>query len=433
MNVSPKPLAAALAALLFSSSLLAEPATQSRSNLDVDIDMSLILEGVYYNRITEGNDEPAGFASGHDHDHDHGGHDHGFDDGFNMGHSELAFQARLGDFMDGTLLIGFDDSDFEVEEAYLTTRSLPGGLQLKAGKFLSDIGYINSKHGHDWDFVDRPLVNQYLFGDHGLQDTGVQLNWLAPVSSYTRLGVELLQGEQENSVSQYSDELPVSEKSGPRIVTAFAKLAPEMGDQHAAQYGASAGYVSQYGRIEGHDGHAHGLEGDAWFAGLDAVYKFDAGKTYGHGNWKLASEYYYMRRDLTEYVEHEHDDHSHWDQRDSYSERQDGLYVEAVYGFAPRWEVGLRAEALGLTNKAVTSHPTGVESFDTSYRQSAQLTFRPIEPVFLRAQLSRTDFAASGHDDDHDHDHGHSSGRDHGLEFMLQLNVALGAHAAHSF
>ncbi|SDU06065.1 zinc-regulated TonB-dependent outer membrane receptor [Halopseudomonas salegens] len=430
MKFSPTPIAATLAALAFSTSVLAQSASQERSALNVDIDISLILEGVYYNQIDEGNASPAGFGGGHDdHDHGHGGHDHGFDDGFNMGHSELALQARLGDFMDGTLLIGFDDSDFDVEEAYLTTRSLPAGLQVKAGKFLSDIGYINSKHGHDWDFVDRPMVNEYLFGEHGLQDTGVQVNWLAPTASYTRLGVELLQGDQDNTVSQFNDELPVSESSGPRMMTAFAKFGPDLGAQHAAQYGLSAGYVNQYGRLDDHGHHAHGLEGDAWFAGLDAVYKYDAGKSYGHGNWKLASEYVYMRRDLTEYVEHAHDDHSHWDKRDNHSERQDGLYLEAVYGIAPRWEVGLRAEALGLTNDVVGSHPTAVNSLKTSYRQSAQLTFRPIEPVFLRAQLSRNDFAADGHDDDHEHDH--NPGR--GLEFMLQLNVALGAHGAHSF
>lgn len=401
--------------------------------LDMAVDVSLILEGVYYNRFSKGNEEPAGFSAGHGHgdEHGHDGHEHGFEQGFNMGHSELALQARLGDLLDGTVLLGFDEHDVEVEEAFLTTRALPAGLQLKAGKFLSDIGYMNSKHGHDWDFVDRPLLNQYLFGDHGLQDTGVQLNWLAPTQGYTRLGVELLQGEQDNALSSFADELPVSERSGPRVMTAFAKFGPDLGARHALMYGVSGGYVSQIGRIDDHGAHAHGLEGDAWFAGVDAVYKYDAGQSYGKGNWSLAGEYFSMSRDLSEYVEHGHGDHAHWEKRDSYRERQDGLYLQAVYGFAPRWEFGLRAEALGLTNKVVGSHPTAVESLDASYRQSAQLTFRPVEPVFLRAQISRVDFAGDGHADAHDH--AHSGVRDSGLEFMLQVNVALGAHAAHRF
>lgn len=195
------------------------------------------------------------------------------------------------------------------------------------------------------------------------------------------------------------------------------------------QYGASAGYVRQIGRLDDHGHHAHGLEGNAWFAGLDTVYKYDAGRSYGHGNWKLAGEYFQVRRSLSEHVGDAHDDHYHWSTRDDHSERQDGLYVEAVYGFAPRWEMGVRAEALGLTNRVVGSHPTAVESLDTSYRQSAQVTFRPTEPVFLRAQISRKDYAGG----DDDHGHGRSHGHDRGLEFMLQLNVALGAHGAHAF
>lgn len=183
MSHLPIPLAAAVAvavAALSSSLVNADPRQDTVS--DYDVGLSLIVDGVYYNQISEGNADPAGFGAGDGHDHSHGGgHSHGFDDGFNMGHSEVALKARLGGVMDGTLIIGFDEDEFDVEEAYLTTRALPAGLQVKAGKFLSDIGYINSRHSHDWDFVDRPLVNEYLFGDHGLQETGVQVScWRRP-------------------------------------------------------------------------------------------------------------------------------------------------------------------------------------------------------------------------------------------------------------
>ncbi|WP_018879730.1 hypothetical protein [Thioalkalivibrio sp. ALE9] len=398
------------------------------------LDVSLILEGIYYNEMTRGNQDPAGFDDGHDHGHSHGhdhGHDHGFDDGFNLGHSELVFEANLGDLFDGVLMVGFDEDHVEVEEAFLTTRALPGGFQIKAGKFLSDIGYINSRHGHDWDFVDRPLVNEYLFGDHGLQDTGVQATWVAPTEMYTQLGVELLQGDQDEGIAAFDSDLPVSEKSGPRVTTAFAKFGPNLGADHAVQFGVSGGYVAQTGIAEDHGNHAHGLEGDAWFGGLDAVYKYSSGRAYGHGDWTLQGEYFYMRQSLDQYDGHEHGhghhSHMHWERTSSLTTKQDGLYLQAVYGFAPRWEAGLRTEALGLTNDAVEgSHHHGhdyfeVESFGTSYRHSAQVTFRPVEPVFLRAQLSQNDFI-----DDHDR-------RDRGLEFMLQLNVALGAHGAHRF
>lgn len=421
-----RPTLAGLAAVTF-----AVPGMTSAQSLagvadgDWGLDASVTLEGVYFNELSQGNETPAGFGHGHDHDHGHGhddhGHDHGFDDGFNLGHSELVFDASLGDLLGGTLILGFDDSDVEVEEVYLTTRSLPAGFQIKAGKFLSDIGYINSRHPHDWSFVKRPLVNEYLFGDHGLQETGVQATWVAPLQTYTRLGIELLQGDDEEGIAGFDEGVPVSRDSGPRIVTVFAKIGPDLGPDHAVQYGVSGGYISQVGLIEGHGEHDHALEGDAWFAGLDAAYRHDSGQSYGHGDFKLTGEYFYTRRNLDEYVERGHDDHTHWERRGDYSERQDGLYVEGVYGFAPRWEAGLRTEALGLTNKVVGFHPMKTDSLDISYRHSAQVTFRPVEPVFLRGQLSQNDFVD---------EHGH---RDRGLEFMVQVNVALGAHGAHRF
>jgi hypothetical protein len=68
---------------------------------------------------------------------------------------------------------------------------------VKGGKFLSDFGYINRQHPHQWDFVDQNLPYLNLLGPHGLQDTGLQLTWLPKLPVYTLLGVEGLQGNQE--------------------------------------------------------------------------------------------------------------------------------------------------------------------------------------------------------------------------------------------
>ena len=401
----------------------------------VDLDISLILEGVYFNELSQGNDSPAGFDDGHDHGHDHGhGDAHGFEDGFNLGHSELVFEANLGDLFDGVLMLGFDDDHLDVEEAWLTTRGLPAGFQVKAGKFLSDIGYINSRHVHDWDFVDRPLVNEYLFGDHGLQETGVQGTWVAPTATYTQLGVELLQGDSflpyqgsggSHTVGDDTIHSSFSSVSGPRLTTVFAKFGPDLGPDHAAQFGVSGGYARTWQEETPHGSGLEEWDGDAWFAGVDAVYKYSSGRAYGHGDWRLQGEYFYREIDV-DYERREDQTTTAGNAVGSGKSKQDGLYLQAVYGFAPRWEAGLRTEALGLTNDALPTNEGDdrdfvVPSFDTSYRHSAQVTFRPVEPVFLRAQLSQNDFV----DGDGD--------RDRGLEFMLQLNVALGAHGAHRF
>ena len=72
-----------------------------------------------------------------------------------------------------------DQNQLSVEEAYIRTTDLPDGLTLKAGRFLSGIGYLNERHAHDWIFSDAPLpYRAFLNNQYG--DDGVQLRWLAP-------------------------------------------------------------------------------------------------------------------------------------------------------------------------------------------------------------------------------------------------------------
>jgi hypothetical protein len=42
-------------------------------------------------------------------------------------------------------------------------------------------------------------VYKVFLGDDGLKEKGVQLNWLAPTPFYLLFGVEVLQGENEQS------------------------------------------------------------------------------------------------------------------------------------------------------------------------------------------------------------------------------------------
>ena len=43
-------------------------------------------------------------------------------------------------------------------------QGLLAGATLRAGRFLSSIGYLNDQHAHTWDFVDAPLAYQAFFG-----------------------------------------------------------------------------------------------------------------------------------------------------------------------------------------------------------------------------------------------------------------------------
>lgn len=428
--------------------------------------VSVILDGVFYADDVDGEageivSEAPGFGGGHGHGHGHG--HGGLGEGFNIRETEFTFSATVDPYFDAVAVLALEGTDeVELEEVYGVTRALPGGLQVKFGRFLSDVGYINKQHPHSWNFVDRPLVSELLFGDHGIQENGVQLSWVAPTRSYTRLGLEALQGETSQIASYVGEghyeidtfvtadgtnngagevcegladgapcrvssemEYELEAASGPRLFTGFAKWAPDLGFDHALQLGVSGGYSRAFQRVEEHsDGELETWDGDTWFAGLDMVYKYDAGRSFGHGNLTLQGEYFYRERDV-HYVKRAFDDFGEdtFDLEDDMDQthRQDGLYVQALYGIAPRWMTGLRYDGIGFRNRAYE----GADRIDadTSHRYTANLSFLPTEFSRLRLQFARGDMD-------------HEAGADHEHEFnqvMLQYQLSLGAHGAHAF
>jgi len=80
------------------------------------------------------------------------------------------------------------EANLGVEEAALQTTSLPGNLELKAGRFFGEFGRLSYIHDHELPFVNRPLVlDQYIGGES--RSDGAQVNWLAPVPHYISLTV----------------------------------------------------------------------------------------------------------------------------------------------------------------------------------------------------------------------------------------------------
>ena len=417
--------------------------------------ISVILDGTY-GYFSSDIDEPPGFDFGHSHGHSHGhgGHGHGVEEGFNLREAELTFTGSVDPYFDMMVMASITASDIELEEAYITTSSLPAGLQVKAGKFLSDVGYINKQHIHDWYFVDQPWMRELMFGDEGLNEVGVQLSWLAPLPTYTRFGVEVLEGTSSGvanfvgdgrhemvTVLPGEDNQPVrnrwrahknlNDKNGPRLFTGFVKWAPDLGFDHAMQLGAFGGYSRIWQNEEGHSsGRLETWDGDSRFIGADLVYKYGRGGLMGHGNFVLQAEYVlreldveYQSRQFTNFstlaLTGPADDPDQRDQR----WRQDAFYLQGVYGFAPRWNAGLRVDGVGLTNRAFDDGRDSMgrrgmrDDVGASWRYSGQVTFAPTEFSRLRGQISYNDL-----------DDGHSA-----WQFLLQYNMSLGVHGAHAF
>lgn len=397
------------------------------SGNDFNPQISVILDGVYFNDSVDGEgQELLSEAAGINHAHGHGGedeHDHGsLDPGFNLRETEFVFSATIDTYFDAWVTAVMDsDGGTELEEAWFQTRSLPAGLKIKGGKFYSGIGYANEQHPHQWDFVDQNLPYMALLGAHGLNDTGVQVTWLPDWGLYTLFGVEALQGEQEvlGAVVDDDEEREATNlgeiDDGPRLYTAFVKISPELGYDHALQLGASYAYASQQQEVHP-DPVEHALDGDMGLWGLDVVYKFDSPRSYGAGDFKLQSEYFYETKDLTIRY-HETDPTRVGDAREF---AEDGFYVQGVYGIAPRWQFGLRYDTVGVGINEKSGDGIATEDMDASDRWTAALTWNPTEFSRLRLQFAQADVSTEEGDEQFN-------------TVYFQYIMSMGSHGAHKF
>jgi hypothetical protein len=373
--------------------------------------ISVIAEGLYYNDNRSGGavglfaraDGFAGTPVGEGRD---------LSRGFNLGETELTFSGAVDPYFGVTAIASFATDGVGIEEAYGRTRSLPAGLTVKLGKFYSDIGYANKQHPHQWDFVDQNLPYEILLGG-GLNDVGVQLTWLPKAPVYLLLGVEAFQGDNPGVANVLgSGASPAfADKAGPRLFTGFAKVSPEIGYSDALQIGVFGGRSS----LHQEEPEQQALEGTAWFAGTDWVFKHDSPEPFGRNDLVFQAEYVYRDKNLDRVAA---EDPGLVGKPST--AKQDGFYVQGTWGFAPRFTASARYDAVGVFVNRIDLGDLGLSDYEASRRISAALTFNPTEFSRLRAQLSRGDAVIGGV-------------RETFSQFFLQCQFSLGVHGAHKF
>lgn len=134
-----------------------------------------------------------------------GGHDPS-QRGFTVQNTEMVLEGAVDPYFrgQGNIVLQLDnrgETIVELEEAFLTSASLPRNLQLKAGTYFTEFGRLNSQHPHTWDFVDQPLVNGRFLGPDGLRGPGARLSWLMPLSFYSEIFLSVQDGQGETAAS----------------------------------------------------------------------------------------------------------------------------------------------------------------------------------------------------------------------------------------
>jgi len=111
-----------------------------------------------------------------------GGHAHDPNDNFAVQGFEPGLNLRVDDWLAGFTNINvFTDSnhevDWELEEAFLKFKNLPGGFELRGGRMLARIGLQNNQHLHAWTLVNSNLTTSQFLGEEGLMSEGIELTW----------------------------------------------------------------------------------------------------------------------------------------------------------------------------------------------------------------------------------------------------------------
>lgn len=396
-------------------------------------DISLITDFSYVYRNMDDSElahlELPGIAHGLMGSHSHDGHAHATynaNNGFNLNYAELILSSSVDPYFSMDGVFHFSEAGVEIEEAYATTSALPANLRLRAGKMLSDFGRLNNQHHHAWDFGDMPLVYEAFLGNHGINELGLQLQWVAPAPHYLMIGAEALQGTNEmmfgNTLIGDPDNPIAAEERAPSLFTGYMKAAFDVGAT-TVMPGVSCAYGSS--RLDHRDDeeNPHAFAGNSVLYGADLTVKhyFDS---YSFLTWQ--SEWLMRDMDGTQYAVDANNTDSVTGEA-ALNKKQAGFYTQLVYALNKNWRMGARYDNIymnDITKNGMTLvyDDNGVKYEQNYVRYSAMAEYHPSEFSRLRLQYNRNNamYNEAGEQQDID-------------TVMLQLNLAIGAHGAHSF
>jgi hypothetical protein len=343
-------------------------------------------------------------------------------EGFNLNYAEMGIHSTVDPYFDVTAVFHLHAEGFEIEEGYFTTRLLPFGLRVTGGKFLSAVTRVNEQHAHAWDFVDAPLIQRVLFGGEGLNETGVRVDWVPPLSSYWRVGAEWLSGANETSFGRTgfrdaSGTVTVRDVRGPGLAAVLLRTAADAGPVALlAGLSGAAGRTLRDGDLESGVTGTEAFEADTRLA--------CAGLT---GRWSptpersMTAQLEFMRRTSTgtRYVNAASGEAPASPVR----RRQSGLYGQVTMQPGKRERAGIRFDRI-LENRSWDAD--GPErSAGGLWKMSMMCEFDPTEFSRLRLQVNED----------------HSLGRIAGVaarvrtvrEWILQITLSAGSHGAHPF
>ena len=325
-------------------------------------------------------------------------------EGLALGETEINISGNVDDKFTArlTVPIAIEDGEVvvELEEAWVETMTMPGGLSLRMGRFYSNIGYLNDKHAHSWDFADLPLPYEAFLGGQYIDD-GLQLRWLAPTDFYLELGAEVTRGAKYPAGG--------AANSGVGSYALHLRSGGDIGFSNSWLAGISYLQADADDRESGSEDDPLVFTGqtDLWIAAF--VWKWAPNGNSKQRNFIFQTEYMWRNEDGRYTVPAA--------SASPYDTNQQGWYMQAVYQPFPQWRIGLRYDRLSSDDpgQAFDGTPLMPSSHDP-YRYSVMADWSNSEFSRLRLQYI--------HDE---------AGFENDNQWGLQYIFSIGAHGGHSF
>ncbi len=318
--------------------------------------------------------------------------------GFFLQKAELTFSSDIDPYFTALAILGFriaeEGLEFELEEIYLQTLSLPWGLKVRMGKYLSEVSRLGSKHLHFLNFVEKPLPIVMAYGGESSW-FGVEISWLLPLPFYLELVIDAGSGE--------SGAFPLADPSRPDVG------------------GHLKGYIELGGEVSFLFGF--GARNGLWVRAGGAELSKTILDGYLHLRWKSPASYSYLMW-MAEFVAVYSEcgpgvepsalcgEKSHQKARFYWNI---GGITQLIWRFGKRWRTGAKFEALYLE---------GAGSWGPSSRLAAMLEFSPSEFSRLKLQFSASDLFGLGEA---------KKTAEPNFAVWLQLQFSMGVHGAHPY
>jgi hypothetical protein len=274
-------------------------------------------------------------------------------------------------------------------------------------------------HQHVWDFYDQPLIYEAFVGREGFKNPGLRVSWTAPVDFLLQFNFEVFQGVSDESPTFNAVGYGLTADNGTRMsgTTPFVpalyagslKTSFDFGD-HVFLFGTSA--------MVGHSTQSYGSPAHTVFYapgtvlyGADLTYKYLI-SSYRSLTWQ--SEY--LGRVSSGDLALASDGIVH-----AADKKQGGFYTQLIWRFDQpgRCRVGARLD--WLTQNSLAIDGVGQPVGHMLRRYTAMFEFSPTEFSRFRLQYAfdRSRSLDGKQKDVH--------------EVLLQMNIAVGPHGAHSF